>query len=102
MASTTPTSPLPTRRPTVPAVAAPPAQVDVLGIPLASVDYEDTMDWIDSAVAERRRESVCVATVHIVMRSREDPELRDAMLGSSLIVPDGQPLVWAMNSLGER
>jgi N-acetylglucosaminyldiphosphoundecaprenol N-acetyl-beta-D-mannosaminyltransferase len=35
-----------------------------------------------------------------VMASREDPELRDAVLGSDLTVPDGQPLVWAMNALG--
>jgi N-acetylglucosaminyldiphosphoundecaprenol N-acetyl-beta-D-mannosaminyltransferase len=34
------------------------------------------------------------------MASKEDPELRSALMGSSLNVPDGQPLVWAMNLLG--
>jgi N-acetylglucosaminyldiphosphoundecaprenol N-acetyl-beta-D-mannosaminyltransferase len=34
------------------------------------------------------------------MACAEDPELREAVLGSSLTVPDGQPLVWAMNALG--
>jgi N-acetylglucosaminyldiphosphoundecaprenol N-acetyl-beta-D-mannosaminyltransferase len=34
------------------------------------------------------------------MASREDPELRAALLASSLNVPDGQPLVWAINALG--
>ena len=34
------------------------------------------------------------------MASHEDPELRAALLGSSLNVPDGQPLVWAINALG--
>jgi N-acetylglucosaminyldiphosphoundecaprenol N-acetyl-beta-D-mannosaminyltransferase len=75
--------------------------VPVLGIPVAATDYQRTMDWIDHMVAARRRGSICVATVHIVMRSQEDPELRDSMLTSSLIIPDGQPLVWAMNLLGE-
>jgi N-acetylglucosaminyldiphosphoundecaprenol N-acetyl-beta-D-mannosaminyltransferase len=35
-----------------------------------------------------------------VMASQEDPELRQAVLASDLTVPDGQPLVWAMNMLG--
>jgi N-acetylglucosaminyldiphosphoundecaprenol N-acetyl-beta-D-mannosaminyltransferase len=36
------------------------------------------------------------------MASIEDHELRSALLGSSLNVPDGQPLVWAINALGHR
>jgi N-acetylglucosaminyldiphosphoundecaprenol N-acetyl-beta-D-mannosaminyltransferase len=34
------------------------------------------------------------------MVCQEDPELREAVLNSDLTVPDGQPLVWAMNALG--
>jgi len=36
------------------------------------------------------------------MVCQEDEELRQAVLGSSLTVPDGQPLVWAMNALGHH
>ena len=50
--------------------------------------------------AEREPGYVCVCNVHTVMASREDPELRSALLGASLNVPDGQPLVWALNALG--
>jgi N-acetylglucosaminyldiphosphoundecaprenol N-acetyl-beta-D-mannosaminyltransferase len=82
-----------------PAVPAPATQ-ELLGVPLALTDYERTMDWMDAAIAERRHEYVCVAAVHTVMACAEDPELREAVLGSSLTVPDGQPLVWAMNALG--
>jgi N-acetylglucosaminyldiphosphoundecaprenol N-acetyl-beta-D-mannosaminyltransferase len=78
----------------------PPASVGVLGIPLALTDYERTLDWIDRTVASGTRGYVCVAAVHTVMESQEDPELRSAVLQSSLTVPDGQPLVWAMNALG--
>jgi N-acetylglucosaminyldiphosphoundecaprenol N-acetyl-beta-D-mannosaminyltransferase len=80
--------------------AAAPAAIDVLGVPLALIDYDRTMDWIDAAVAAEARGYVCVAAVHTVMACREDPELRSAVLASSLTVPDGQPLVWAMNALG--
>jgi N-acetylglucosaminyldiphosphoundecaprenol N-acetyl-beta-D-mannosaminyltransferase len=58
------------------------------------------MDWIDDTVAVRGRGYICVAAVHTVMASQEDPALKDAVLGSNLTVPDGQPLVWAMNALG--
>jgi N-acetylglucosaminyldiphosphoundecaprenol N-acetyl-beta-D-mannosaminyltransferase len=34
------------------------------------------------------------------MASREDAKLRAALAGSALNVPDGQPLVWAINALG--
>jgi N-acetylglucosaminyldiphosphoundecaprenol N-acetyl-beta-D-mannosaminyltransferase len=43
---------------------------------------------------------VCVAAVHTVMACAEDPELRAAVLGATFTVPDGQPLVWALNALG--
>jgi N-acetylglucosaminyldiphosphoundecaprenol N-acetyl-beta-D-mannosaminyltransferase len=69
-------------------------------VPVSVIDYARTLDWIDAMVAERRRGYVCVCNVHTVMASREDPELRAALLSSSLNVPDGQPLVWALNALG--
>jgi N-acetylglucosaminyldiphosphoundecaprenol N-acetyl-beta-D-mannosaminyltransferase len=72
----------------------------VLGVPLALTDYEHTLDWIDQAVKARTREYICVAAVHTVMASQEDPALRAAVLGSSFTVPDGQPLVWALKALG--
>jgi len=82
--------------PTTPRVA----EQQLLGIPLALTDYEETLDWMDATIARRGRGYVCVAAVHTVMVCQEDPELRDAVVGADLTVPDGQPLVWAMNALG--
>jgi N-acetylglucosaminyldiphosphoundecaprenol N-acetyl-beta-D-mannosaminyltransferase len=83
-----------------PLLAPPVPSAPVLGIPLALTDYAGTLDWIDDAVAARRRGYICVAAVHTVMATREDAELRSAVLGSDLTVPDGQPLVWALKLLG--
>ena len=85
-----------------PAPAAPPAMpsAPVLGVPLALTDYERALDWFDAAVRTRHRGYVCVAATHTVMACQEDPELRAAVLGSDFTVPDGQPLVWALNALG--
>ncbi|MEA2136084.1 MAG: N-acetylglucosaminyldiphosphoundecaprenol N-acetyl-beta-D-mannosaminyltransferase [Solirubrobacteraceae bacterium] len=86
-----------------PARPAPPvASQDVLGVPLALTDYSSTLDWIEAAVAARQRAYICVAAVHTVMESQEDPALREAVLASDFTVPDGQPLVWAMNLLGHN
>ncbi|MGI8624595.1 MAG: WecB/TagA/CpsF family glycosyltransferase [Solirubrobacteraceae bacterium] len=72
----------------------------VLGIPLALTDYEKTLDWIDATIAHRRQGYICVAAVHTVMACQEDADLREAVLQADFTVPDGQPLVWAMNMLG--
>jgi N-acetylglucosaminyldiphosphoundecaprenol N-acetyl-beta-D-mannosaminyltransferase len=83
-----------------PAPLPPSRTAAVLGVPLALTDYDRALAWLDGTVAERERGYVCVCNVHTVMASREDPALRAALIGSSLNVPDGQPLVWAVNSLG--
>ena len=77
-----------------------PAEVDVLGVPLALIDYDRTMDWMDAMIAGRERGYVCVAATHTVMVFQEDAELREAVRGASMTLPDGQPLVWAVNALG--
>lgn len=92
---------LPAGAPSSPLPATP--RIDhqpVLGVPLALTDYEKTLDWIEGTVASGGQGYICVAAVHTVMAFQEDPELREAVLGADLTVPDGQPVVWAMNALG--
>jgi N-acetylglucosaminyldiphosphoundecaprenol N-acetyl-beta-D-mannosaminyltransferase len=77
-----------------------PASVKVVDVPLALTDYGRTLDWIDAMVEQRQRGHVCVCNVHTVMASSEDAELRAALRQSSMNLPDGQPLVWAIKGLG--
>src|SRR3984885_5834149 len=97
---TTPMRPQGSIEPELTPPLTPPAAVDVLGVPLGLTDYDRALDWIDDMVQAGQRGYVCVCNVHAVMASAEDPQLRSALLGSSLNVPDGQPLVWALNALG--
>lgn len=83
-----------------PATVPTPVTVGVLGVPLALTDYEGAVDWIEAMVAAQRQGFLCACNVHTVMASHEDPELRSALEQATLIVPDGQPLVWAINALG--
>jgi N-acetylglucosaminyldiphosphoundecaprenol N-acetyl-beta-D-mannosaminyltransferase len=89
-------------RSVAPAIPAPVAAQPVLDVPLAITDYEGTLGWIERAVAAGHRGYVCVAATHTVMAAQEDPELLAAVLGADLTVPDGQPLVWALNMLGNK
>ena len=75
---------------------------DLLGVPIALTDYERAMDTMDEMITRRERGYVCAVPVHGVMVAREDPEMRDALRGATMNVPDGKPLVWALNLLGEH
>jgi N-acetylglucosaminyldiphosphoundecaprenol N-acetyl-beta-D-mannosaminyltransferase len=77
-----------------------PETAEVLGVPLALSDYERTMDWIDATVASGAKASLSAAAVHLVMVAQEDEATREAVTDVSLVVPDGQPLVWALKALG--
>jgi N-acetylglucosaminyldiphosphoundecaprenol N-acetyl-beta-D-mannosaminyltransferase len=79
---------------------APPPSAEVLGTQLSLTNYEGALDWIDATVESGRGGYVCVAPTHTVVASHDDPELRAAVVGADLTVPDGQPLVWALNLLG--
>jgi len=74
---------------------------DILGFPIAMSDYTEAMDVMDGMIARRERGYVCAVAVHALTVGYRDPEMRRALLGSTVIVPDGMPLVWAANMLGE-
>jgi N-acetylglucosaminyldiphosphoundecaprenol N-acetyl-beta-D-mannosaminyltransferase len=75
---------------------------EILGIPIAMTDYAEAMDVMDGMIARRERGYVCAVAVHAVMVSQHDDEMRNAVTGATLTVPDGMPLVWAANQLGEN
>jgi N-acetylglucosaminyldiphosphoundecaprenol N-acetyl-beta-D-mannosaminyltransferase len=75
---------------------------EVLGIPIAMTSYHEAMDAMDGMIARRERGYLCAVAVHAVMVSQRDAEMRAAVTGSTLTVPDGMPLVWAANALGEQ
>ena len=74
---------------------------EILGLPIAMTDYSGAMDVMDGMVARRERGYVCATAVHAVMVAQDDPAMHAALRGSTLTVPDGMPLVWAANLLGE-
>ena len=78
------------------------ARREILGLSIAMTDYERAMDAMDAMIATRSPGYVCALATHAVSLSHDDTELRDAILASTLALPDGVPLVWAANILGEH
>jgi N-acetylglucosaminyldiphosphoundecaprenol N-acetyl-beta-D-mannosaminyltransferase len=64
-------------------------------------DYDGAIDVMDGLVETRDRGYVCATPVHALMVAQDDPEMMAALRGATLVVPDGMPLVWASNLLGE-
>jgi N-acetylglucosaminyldiphosphoundecaprenol N-acetyl-beta-D-mannosaminyltransferase len=79
-----------------------PQRREVLGIPLAISDYDQVVDWMDAMVAANERGYMTAAAVNLVMSAQEDPQTMQAVLGATLALPDGQPLVWALHALGHH
>lgn len=81
--------------------------VDVIGLPVAIVDYESAIDWIfEKARFGDRAYAVEAANTHVAALARHESDFGEAMSKFDLICPDGMPLVWAINSVlkkeGER
>jgi N-acetylglucosaminyldiphosphoundecaprenol N-acetyl-beta-D-mannosaminyltransferase len=75
-------------------------RAEVIGTPLAVATYEEVLDWMEAAIAADRPCSVSAAAVNLLMAAREDPPAAAALRETTLVVPDGQPLVWALHLLG--
>ena len=75
---------------------------DILRVPVAMVDYDRAIAVMDQLIERDERGYVCAAPVHALMVAHDDAEMLAALRGSTMVVPDGMPVVWAANLLGEQ
>jgi len=71
----------------------------VLGVLIDAVDYDAALDFVFTAVKERRGAAVSAIAVHGVMTGVLDPEQKFRLNHFDLLVPDGQPVRWVLNGL---
>jgi N-acetylglucosaminyldiphosphoundecaprenol N-acetyl-beta-D-mannosaminyltransferase len=74
---------------------------ELLGVDFALTDYDGALARIEQMVAGGERGYICCTSVHGLIESRRDPELAAALHGATLNLPDGMPVVWALNLLSE-
>jgi N-acetylglucosaminyldiphosphoundecaprenol N-acetyl-beta-D-mannosaminyltransferase len=72
---------------------------NVLGVHVDAVDYEAAVGRIIAAAEERRGFAVSALAVHGVMTGVLDETHRYRLNRLDLVVPDGQPVRWALNAL---
>ena len=70
---------------------------DVVGIMVDAIDYEGALTRILTAAEQRRSFLVSALAVHGVMTGVEDAGHKFRLNSFDLIVPDGQPVRWALN-----
>lgn len=72
----------------------------VLGLRVDRVDYDEAVARVLEAARAGRPLRVAAANVHVVMEARDDASLARALADFELVVPDGQPLRWALDATG--
>ncbi len=72
---------------------------NLLGIDISAVDYEAAVAKIIAHAKEGRRCTTTALAVHGVMTGVLDAEHRYRLNRLDLVVPDGQPVRWAINAL---
>lgn len=74
-------------------------EFNLLGVNVFAVDYEAAVEKIVHAAQNRRTLGVSALAVHGVMTGVMDDQHRHRLNDLELIVPDGQPVRWALNLL---
>jgi exopolysaccharide biosynthesis WecB/TagA/CpsF family protein len=72
---------------------------NLLGVLVDAIDYDGAVERVVTAARERRPLAVTALAVHGVMTGHADDEHRARLNRFDLVVPDGQPVRWALNAL---
>lgn len=72
---------------------------NVLGILMDAVDYQAALDFIFQAAGERRGAAISALAVHGLMTGATDRQHKFRLNNFDLLLPDGQPVRWALNRL---
>lgn len=72
---------------------------NILGVGINAVDYDSALKLIFAAAQEKRPLAVSALAVHGVMTGALDAVHRHRLNSLDLVVPDGQPVRWAMKWL---
>jgi N-acetylglucosaminyldiphosphoundecaprenol N-acetyl-beta-D-mannosaminyltransferase len=74
--------------------------ISILGTPVSCVTYQSALEVVQKLAREARPTAVCPANTHILAEARSDPGFARVMSKFDLVLPDGMPVVWALNLRG--
>ncbi len=76
-----------------------PVKRTVIGVPVSCTDYAQAVDVLTAAASRRQP---CIATalaVHGTVEAARDADFSRKIAAFDLVLPDGQPIRWALNAL---
>jgi N-acetylglucosaminyldiphosphoundecaprenol N-acetyl-beta-D-mannosaminyltransferase len=76
-----------------------PRKMNLFGVGVSPTTYDEAVDVITRAAAQRQSAVVSCHAVHALITFCGDASLRDKANSFDMITPDGQPLRWALNLL---
>jgi len=74
--------------------------VAVMGLPINSLTADEAVESLERLILSGGTHQVCPVNVDTWLNALADPHLHRIMAGSTLVLPDGMPLVWAAGLLG--
>lgn len=83
-----------------PPAPAPVERVEVFGLALARLTYEETLDRVDALIERGEPAYFITANLHYAMLCARDPRLAAVNRRAAFLVADGMPLVWYSRLLG--
>jgi N-acetylglucosaminyldiphosphoundecaprenol N-acetyl-beta-D-mannosaminyltransferase len=86
----------------VESVAKTPSSVNILGVRVDAVTYDDVLDIIGLWIEQRGPHQIATANPEFVMAAQADGEFRQTLLNADLCVADGVGLLWAARRLGAQ
>ena len=72
---------------------------NVIGVLVDVIDYEGAIDYVISHARQRRPAAISALAVHGVMTGVLDKEHLHRLNNLDVVLPDGQPVRWALNLL---
>ena len=81
-------------------MSTPPRKIEILGTPVAAVDYDSATEESKRLAKCGRAAAVSASNTHIIALARYKPDFGRVMREFDLVLPDGMPLRWALNAKG--
>jgi exopolysaccharide biosynthesis WecB/TagA/CpsF family protein len=79
-----------------------PAKHEVIGVPVSATDYAEAVELLTAAARQHRPAIATALAVHGTVEAAHDPALLAQVASFDLVLPDGQPVRWALNPLFRR
>ncbi len=71
--------------------------LEILGYPVACTTYREAASWVFDKLDHEKVYAVEAANTHVLALARSEDDFHETISKFDLILPDGMPLIWALN-----